>query len=70
MALWMTGRLSERLKPAMLQGLSSKVQGCVAQREVMVSICRHCQEHPEKRSEIWMMMQSLSDLSSSDEEDA
>ena len=70
MALWMIGRLSERLKPAMLQGLSSKVQGCVAQREVMVSICRHCQEHPEKRSEVWMMMQSLNDLSSSDEEDA
>eukprot|EP00435_Cladocopium_sp_Y103_P075550 s23_g59.t1 len=40
MALWMIGRLSERFKPAMLQGLSSKVQRCVAQREIMVNLCR------------------------------
>eukprot|EP00435_Cladocopium_sp_Y103_P049927 s1227_g15.t1 len=70
LVLWVIVRLSERLKPAMLQGLRSKVQRCVAQREIMMNLCRYRQENPEKRREAWITMQNLSDLSSSDDEDA
>ena len=71
MALWMIGRLSERLKPAMLEGLSTKVQKLIARREIMENLCCHCHENPEKRGEIWSMMQSLDEISSSEgDEDA
>jgi hypothetical protein len=68
MALWMIERLTESLGRALRRGLNSKVQRFVAQREVMVRLCRFCVECIEQRAEVWAMMQSLSDLSSSNED--
>ena len=69
MALWMARRLSQRLKPAMLEGLSSKVQKLVARREIMRNLTKYCDENPEKRKEIWTMLQTIDDISSSEEEE-
>lgn len=68
MALWMIQRLTERLGRAMESGRAASVLKYVEQREVMVRICRFCSEHPEQRNGVWMMMQDLTDLSSSDDE--
>ena len=69
MALWMVERLTERLGRATRRGLSSKVQRYVPLREVMVRICRFCAERSDQRGQVWAMMQSLTDLSSSDEDE-
>ena len=39
------------------------------QPEIMVRICRFGTEHPEQRTGVWTMMQSRSDLSSSDDDE-
>ena len=70
MAQWMVLRISQRLKPAMLEGLSSKVQKHVARRQIMRNLIKYCDENPEKRSEIWSMMQTIDDISGSEDEDA
>ena len=57
-----------RFGRAKRQGLNSKVQRYVAQREVMVRLCRFCFERIAQRGQVWAMMQCLSDLSSSDED--
>ena len=69
MALWMVERLTERLGRATRRGLSSKVQRYVPLREAMVRICRFCVERSDQRGQVWAMMQSLTDLSSSDEDE-
>ena len=68
MALWMIESLTERLGRAMQSGRPSKALRYTEQREVMVRICKFCNENPERRSGVWMMMQNLSDLPSSDDE--
>ena len=70
MAQWMISKISQRLKPAMLEGLSCKVQKHVARRQIMRNLIKYCDESPEKRKEIWSMMQSIDDISGSEDEDA
>ena len=69
MALWMVERLTERLGRAMRRGLCSKVQRYVSLREVMVRIRCFCVERSDQRGQVWAMMQSLTDLSNSDEDE-
>ena len=70
MAQWMALRISQRLKPAMLEGLSSKVQKHVARRQIMRNLIKYCDENPVQRKEIWSMMQTIEDISGSEDEDA
>ena len=68
MALWMIQRLTECLDRAMQSGRATSALKYVEQREIMVRTCKFCTERPEQRAGIWAMMQTLSDLSNSDDE--
>ena len=68
MAMWLIQRVTERLARAVERGDARRALKHVEQRQVMVRICQLCEQSPEQRESIWRMMQTLSDLSSSDEE--
>eukprot|EP00435_Cladocopium_sp_Y103_P071106 s873_g36.t1 len=69
MAMWLIQRITERLERAVHSGHVRKALKYVEQRQVMVGICQMCNRNPDQRGAIWAMMQTLSDLSSSDDED-
>ena len=69
MALWLIQQITEKLNYAMEAGRPHVVQRNVERRQIMVGICRVCDERPELRMETWNMMQSLSALSDSEGED-
>ena len=68
MAMWLIQRVTERLARAVERGDARRALKHVEQRQVMVRICQLCEQSPDQRESIWRMMQTLSDLSSSDEE--
>ncbi|CAL1161296.1 unnamed protein product [Cladocopium goreaui] len=69
MAMWMIQRLTEKLRFEMESGNPEGVLKHVERREIMVNLCRFCNERPEQRLEVWKMMQSLTDISSDEEAD-
>ena len=68
MAMWLIRRVIEKLARAVERGDARRALKHVEQRQVMVRICQLCEQSPDQRESIWRMMQTLSDLSSSDEE--
>ena len=68
MSLWLIEQPSERITRCVQSGRSAKVLQCVEQRQVMVALCKYCDNRPEQRPAVWSMMQSLSDLSKSEDE--
>ena len=68
MALWLIERLSERITRCVQSGRAARVLQCVEQRQVMVALCKYCENNPEQRPAVWSMMQTLSDLSDSEDE--
>ena len=69
MAMWMIQRLTEKLRFEMESGNPEGVLKHVERREIMVNLCRFCNERPGQRLEVWKMMQSLTDISSDEEAD-
>ena len=67
MAMWMIQRLTEKLRFEMESRNPEGVLKHVERREIMVNLCRFCNERPGQRLEVWKMMQSLTDISSDEE---
>ena len=67
MAMWMIQRLTEKLRFEMESGNPEGVLKHVERRQIMVNLCKFCNERPEQRLKIWKMMQSLDDISSGEE---
>ena len=67
MALWFIQRVTGRLARAVECEHAHEALKYVEQRQVMVRICQLCDQSLDQREGMWRMMQTLSDLSSSDE---
>eukprot|EP00435_Cladocopium_sp_Y103_P044896 s3690_g12.t1 len=69
MAMWLIHRITQKLNYHMESGNPKAAQNNVERRQIMVDICRFCNERPEQRAEVWKMMQTLDEMSSDEEGD-
>eukprot|EP00435_Cladocopium_sp_Y103_P030915 s347_g7.t1 len=68
MAMWLISKLTEKLSRAVQRGDAERALRGVEQRQVLVDICKYCDENPDKRTAVCCMMQNLAALSDSEDE--
>ena len=68
MAMWLITRLTEKLSRAVQRGDAERALKCLEQRQIMVNLCKSCSENLSERPAVWCMMQTLTDLSDSEDE--
>eukprot|EP00435_Cladocopium_sp_Y103_P040994 s1731_g11.t1 len=68
MAMWLISKLTEKLTRAVQRGDAERVLRGVEQRQIMVDLCKYCDENPEKRTAVWCTMPTVTELSDSENE--
>lgn len=69
MCVWTIERLTNRISRAMMDGRFGNMRKLVAMRQIMVNVIKICREDPGQHRRAWYMMNTITDVSSSDSED-